>query len=122
MKFPAIETDERGETHFHVREIADREASLGPPPNPAGRLADFGSVTTLSVFSVPAGTDVPAHNAPHPYVAICLSGEGEVVASDGEVRRIRPGDVLLCNDLTGKGHSTRAITDLVAAFINRAAT
>jgi hypothetical protein len=31
----------------------------------------------------------------------------------------RPGDVLFCDDLTGKGHVTRAITDMVAAFVNR---
>jgi hypothetical protein len=41
------------------------------------------------------------------------------VTSDGEARRFRPGDVLFCDDLTGKGHVTRAITDMVAAFVNR---
>lgn len=120
MKFPAIRTDEYGETHFSVREIPDREVPFGPPPNPAGKMADFGAVTTMFVFSVSAGTDVPAHNAPQPYVCIILSGQGEVVTSDGEARRFGPGDVLFCDDLTGKGHVTRAITDLVAAFVNRA--
>ena len=68
MKFPAIRTDEYGETHFSVREIPDREVPFGPPPNPAGKMADFGAVTTMFVFSVSAGTDVPAHNAPQPCV------------------------------------------------------
>jgi len=120
MKFPAIRTDEYGETHFSVREIPDREVPFGPPPNLAGKMADFGAVTTMFVFSVSAGTDVPAHNAPQPYVCIILSGQGEVVTSDGEARRFGPGDALFCDDLTGKGHVTRAITDLVAAFVNRA--
>jgi len=83
-------------------------------------MTDFGEVATLFVFSVPAGTDVPAHNAPQPYIAIVLSGEGEVVTSDGEARRFHPGGVLLCNDLTGKGHVTRALTDMTLAFVNRA--
>jgi uncharacterized cupin superfamily protein len=52
-------------------------------------------------------------------VVIVLSGEGEVVTSDGEARRFQPGALLLCNDLTGKGHVTRAITDLLLAFVNR---
>jgi len=39
----------------------------------------------------------------------------------GEARRFHPGEVLFCNDLTGKGHVTRAITDLKVAFVNRAA-
>ena len=31
-----------------------------------------------------------------------------------------PGGVLYCDDVTGKGHVTRSITDLSLAFINRA--
>ena len=55
MKFPMIHADEQGETHFGVREILDREVPFGPPPNPIGRMTDFGAVTTMFVFSVPAG-------------------------------------------------------------------
>jgi quercetin dioxygenase-like cupin family protein len=120
MKFPMINADERGETHFDTQELPDREVPLGPPPNPAGKMTDFGAVTTMFLFSVPAGTDAPAHNAPQPYIAIVLSGEAEVVTSDGEARRFHPGEALFCNDLTGKGHVTRALTDLVLAFANRA--
>jgi quercetin dioxygenase-like cupin family protein len=120
MKFPMIYADEQGETHFGVQEIPDRKVAMGPPPNPTGQMSDFGAVTTMCAFSVPAGTDAPAHNAPQTYVVIVLSGEGEVAASDGEVRRFHPGEVIFCNDLTGKGHVTRAITDLALAFVNRA--
>jgi quercetin dioxygenase-like cupin family protein len=82
-------------------------------------MADFGPATNMFVFSIPAGTDVPSHTAPQPYVSIVLSGTVEIVASDGEARQFTSGQVLLCNDLTGKGHVTRAITDAVAAFVNR---
>jgi quercetin dioxygenase-like cupin family protein len=119
MKFAMIHTDERGETHFGVQDLPERELAVGPPPNPTGQMSDFGAVANMFIFSVPAGTDVPAHNAPQPYIAIILSGEGEVVTSDGEARRFHPGDVLFCNDLTGQGHVTRALTDLVLAFVNR---
>ncbi len=120
MKFPMIHADEQGETHFGVQDLPDREVPFGPPPNPKGQMTDFGAVATMFVFSVPAGTDVPAHNAPQPYIAIILSGEGEVVTSDGQSRRFQPGEVLFCNDLTGRGHVTRAISDLIVAFVNRA--
>ena len=120
MKFTSTYADEQGETHFGAQDLPDRDVPFGPPPNPTGRMTDFGEVATLFVFSVPAGTDVPAHNAPQPYIAIVLSGEGEVVTSDGEARRFHPGGVLLCNDLTGKGHVTRALTDMTLAFVNRA--
>jgi hypothetical protein len=38
---------------------------------------------------------------------VYLSGEGEIEASDGTVRPLRPGTVLLVDDTTGKGHMTR---------------
>jgi quercetin dioxygenase-like cupin family protein len=122
MKFPMIHADEQGETHFGTQDVPEQEVPFGPPPNPSGQMSDFGAVATMFVFSVAAGTDVPAHNAPQPYIAIILSGEGEVVTSDGEARRFQPGEVLFCNDLTGKGHVTRAISDLNVAFVNRAAS
>ena len=120
MKFPVIQADETGETSFGVRETPDQEASFGPPPNPTGLKTDFGSVESMFVFSVPAGTHVPAHNAPQPYICIVLSGEAEILTSDGDKRTFGPGDVLFCDDLTGKGHVTSTITDFVATFINRA--
>ena len=119
MKFPMIHTDEQGETHFGVKDIQDREFAVGPPPNPMGQMSNLGVATTMFVISFSAGAEAPAHNAPSPYIVIVLSGEGEVVTSDGEARRFHPGEVLFCNDLTGKGHVTRAFNDLVAAFINR---
>jgi quercetin dioxygenase-like cupin family protein len=120
MKFPVIHADEKGETHFGVQDMSERELAVGPPPNPPGQMSDFGGVTSMCAISFPAGIEAPAHNAPHPYVVIVLAGEGEVVVSDGEARRFHPGDVLFCDDMTGKGHITRAVTDLILAFVNRA--
>jgi hypothetical protein len=39
MEFPAIYTDEQGETHFGVQEIPSREAAVGPSLIPPGRQA-----------------------------------------------------------------------------------
>src|SRR5262245_51536261 len=113
--------DGQGETHFDVRDIPDREGLFGPAVAAKGLITDFGAVTKMFVFSMPAGTNVPPHDAPQHYISIILSGEAEVVTSDGEARRFRPGDVILFDDVTGKGHATRAITDLVVAFVNSAA-
>jgi quercetin dioxygenase-like cupin family protein len=122
MKFPQIFTDASGETHFGVYETPDLDLALGPPPNPKGKMSDFGPVSSLRIFSFPAGTDAPAHPAPQPYVAIVLGGEGEIITSDGASQKFHAGDVLLCSDLTGKGHTTRALTDLRLAFIQRQQT
>jgi quercetin dioxygenase-like cupin family protein len=76
-------------------------------------------VTSIFTFSVPAGTEVPMHNAPQPYICIVLSGEGEVQTSDGATLRLCPGELIYCDDVSGKGHATRSITDCHIAFINR---
>jgi quercetin dioxygenase-like cupin family protein len=120
VRFPKIYADESGETHFGFDETPDLELALGPPPNPVGTVSDFGPVNSLRICMFPAGTAAPAHTAPQPYVAIVLGGEGEVITSDGVAQRFRAGDLLLCSDLTGRGHITRAVTDLRLAFIQRA--
>ena len=119
MKFPRIYADEQGETHIGVRDIPEHEAPLGPPPNPVGQMTESDAASAFVVFSAPAGTEVPSHNAPQPYICIVLSGEGEVATSDGKTLRLGPGEVLYCDDVSGKGHMTRSITDVRLAFINR---
>jgi quercetin dioxygenase-like cupin family protein len=113
-------TDEQGETHLGEHEVPRHDAALGLPPNPVGRMTDRIPVSSLVTFSAPAGTGATWHNAPLPYVCIVLSGEGEVVASDGTKLRLGPGELIFFDDVTGRGHITRTITDLHVALINRA--
>jgi quercetin dioxygenase-like cupin family protein len=119
MRFPRVYTDETGETRIGLRDIPEHETRVGPPPNPVGHMTEHEAVSTFVTFSAPAGTEVPSHNAPQPYICIVLSGEGEVKASDGTTVTLGPGGLIYCDDLTGKGHITRSITDLQLAFINR---
>lgn len=120
MEFPRIYADEQGETHLGVRNLPEHEARLGPPPNPVGKMTASEAVLSFVTFSAPAGTEVPSHNAPQPYICIVLSGEGEVVTSDGTTLRLRAGELIYCDDVSGKGHITRSISDVRLAFINRA--
>ena len=120
MKFPRIYTDDQGETHIGDLDVPEHEARVGPPPNPVGQMTETEAVSTFVVFSAPAGTAVPAHNAPQPYICIVLAGVGEVQTSDGATLRLRAGELIYCDDTTGKGHVTRSITDIRLAFINRA--
>jgi quercetin dioxygenase-like cupin family protein len=120
MKFPRMYADEAGETHIGVRDVPRHDAALGPPPNPVGRMTDPIAVSSMVTFAAPAGTGATWHPAPQPYIGIVLSGEAEVVASDGTTVRLGPGGLIFFDDVTGKGHITRAITDLHVALINRA--
>jgi hypothetical protein len=120
MKFPRIYADELGETHIGVRDVPEHEARVGPPPNPLGQMTETEAVSAFFVFSAPARTEVPSHNAPQPYICIVLAGEGELETSDGTTLRLRASELIYCDDVTGKGHVTRSISDVRLAFINRA--
>ena len=119
MKFPRIYADEKGVTHIGVLDLPEHEARVGPPPNPVGQMTETQAVSTFAIFSALAGTEVPPHKAPQPYICIVLAGEGEVETSDGKTVRLRAGELIYCDDITGKGHITRAISDIRLAFINR---
>ena len=51
------------------------------------------------------------HNAPRRQYIITLEGEGEIEIGDGTKRRFEPGDILLAEDTTGRGHISRVINN-----------
>lgn len=53
------------------------------------------------------------HVAPARQLVIPLSGTVEIEVSTGDRRTINPGQIVLHEDLTGKGHFTRAVDDAV---------
>ena len=51
------------------------------------------------------------HNASRRQFVITLEGEVEIVAGDGTKRRFGPGDIMLAEDTTGQGHTSRALNN-----------
>lgn len=94
-----IYTGNDGQTHFEDLQI------------PAAEIHNV---------AIQAGTDIvfrrfPAdyfsdwHVAPRRQYIFILSGHMEIGIGDGSTRRFGPGDVVLADDLTGKGHTTRSL-------------
>jgi hypothetical protein len=83
-------------------------------PAPAGtERSDRINVNGLQIFRWPPGTVNDWHNASqtpggHQYV-MTLSGRGEIELSDGKKISLEQGRLVLGEDLTGKGHITRAV-------------
>ena len=67
--------------------------------------------TGITFRVAPPGYVLNWHCAPRRQYTITLSGEAEIEVGDGTVKRIRPGDVILAEDLTGQGHITRVVGD-----------
>ena len=61
------------------------------------------------LFSMPVGWFGDWHPSPRRQLYFNLSGRLAVEVADGEVRELEPGAVVLVEDLSGKGHTTRVL-------------
>ena len=63
--------------------------------------------TSLLFRRSPPDYDLDWHTAPRRQFVITLTGAVEVVASDGQTRRLGPGAILRADEITAKGHLSR---------------
>ena len=61
--------------------------------------------------SAPPSHSSDYHPVPKRQYVITLSGQVEIETGDGTIRRFGPGDVMLAEDTTGRGHITRVVGD-----------
>jgi len=99
--------DETGESHFEDVELSFEQVDDFFQNTPPVLFSSFESATQYGFERVPPGWQGDWHPAPQRVLAIYLSGEGEIEASDGKVRPIHPGTILLAEDTTGRGHRNR---------------
>ena len=83
---------------------------------------DLEKATAVVVSRLSANPPRPSdwHNAPWRRYVVPLSGRFEVeISAGGIIKSFGPGDILLAQDVTGKGHKTRAVgrTDCVWMFV-----
>lgn len=96
-----IYADENGETHFAALNIPLKNGGE------IGFLSEAQQAGKVIFRKVVEQYDYDFHHAPaRQYIAL-LDGEIEIETSDGEKRIFRPGEVLLVEDVAGKGHKTR---------------
>lgn len=111
-------SDSSGESHFDDVEIdlapVDYTASA-PPLN----LSDITRAANVRFMEAPAGWSSDWHNSSARTLFIVLSGEWEVVVSDGESRRFAIGSAILLENTSGRGHSSRitSVDGSLAAMI-----
>lgn len=100
-----------GESHFEEVPLAftGRDGTLTPLRAARGIEFRLRPGTYRTAFH--------ATDAPH-YV-LYLEGGLEIEVGDGSTRQLRTGDALLVEDLTGRGHRSRALDGrpVLAAFV-----
>jgi uncharacterized cupin superfamily protein len=100
VTYHRIYADTQGGSHFDTVTVEQSLASGAPPAAP---------------FYVSG--DKPALKCPTRQFLALMSGYVEMETTDGTVRRFMPGDLVLLEDTSGKGHLTRNIADGYSTFL-----
>jgi hypothetical protein len=103
MKIHNLYVDDKGESHFRDIEVEYVESG------PGGRLSKRLPATGIIFREVPPTYDLDWHPAPRRQYIINLDAGVQITASDGESRVIGAGEVILVEDVKGKGHLSKAI-------------
>jgi quercetin dioxygenase-like cupin family protein len=98
MKVVRLYTGDDNHTHFQDLDLATF-ATLATQVGDGAIRLNQGPAKSFSDF----------HNAPQRQYVVVTSGVMEIEIGDGTKRQLGPGDVLVAEDLTGKGHITRGI-------------
>jgi hypothetical protein len=96
-----VYSDSNGDSHFEDIEIELKEAGS------IGRLSAILPATGIMFREVEPSFDWNFHTAPQKQYIILLDGAIEIETSLGDKRIFKAGDVLLVEDVAGKGHKTR---------------
>jgi len=91
------------QSHAEDSDVVWRTAKLHPDL----RESESVKVTGAQFLRWPRGFVWAGHPASKRQYVIIISGRGEVDVSGGKKVQLTPGRVLLAEDVTGKGHTTR---------------
>ena len=106
MRIHNIYTDENGESHFRDIEVDWAEERRG------SRLSARLPANGIIFRETKPENTVDWHTAPRRQYIVNLQSGVKITASDGESRIIGPGEVLLAEDTTGKGHLSEGLGGL----------
>lgn len=101
MKITRIYSDPEGESVFDEIDVPLLDKG------DIGQLSELFGVKALQFRKVPADYDYDFHCAPQKQYVVLLDGGIQIESSRGEVRNFETGQVLLLEDVSGKGHRTR---------------
>jgi hypothetical protein len=110
MRITVITADADGETHFVDRELELLAQPFAPPSPPMEVSAPIPAGQGM-FFRLTPGWFGDWHPTPCLQYFVQTTGELEVQVSDGEVRHFLPGDVAYLEDTSGKGHTTRVVSE-----------
>ena len=102
MKVTRVCSDGEGGSHFEDLDVPLEASGYGS-------LSQLVPAAGVYFRETPVGGALDFHNAPRRQFIVNLSGCVEIETTDGEKRQLRAGDIMLADDVAGRGHITRDI-------------
>ncbi|OPZ44808.1 MAG: hypothetical protein BWY93_00237 [Euryarchaeota archaeon ADurb.BinA087] len=115
VKYHRIYADEKGGSHFATNIIEQSSVQAAPPAAPFYVSGDH-PATKYRFYTFEPDWIGEWHPAPTRQFLALMSGTVEMETTDGEVRHFAPGDLVLLEDTTGRGHMTRNIGRVYAIY------
>ena len=94
-------SDAAGESHFEEMQLPLTDSG------PIGYLSAALPVKEIIFREVEPSYDYDFHNAPRRQYIVLLDGGIQIETSTGDTKSFAPGEVILVEDTTGKGHRTK---------------
>jgi hypothetical protein len=111
LAYVRLYADANGITHFSDEQLVLTPAGAGGNAEERLFVNRLGDLKGVMFARLKAGTTEDWHVAPRRQFMLCVRGIVEITAADGEKRRMTPGQFMLLEDLSGRGHRTHAAGD-----------
>ena len=115
VTYHRIYADVQGESHLDTVTV-EQQLMTAAPPAPPFCVSAANPASKYLFYSFEPGWFGDLHPAPTRQFLALLSGAVEVETTDGTVRRFGPGDLVLLEDSSGRGHRTRNVGDGTLTF------
>ena len=109
MKIVRLYTGKDQQSHFEEKELSFEGEKL--------QTTALQSASGVGFRRAPAGHVIDWHPAPRRQYVVTLSGSWEIEVGGGVKRLFKPGDVMLAEDLTGRGHVSRVVGNQPHVFM-----
>jgi hypothetical protein len=109
LAYVRLYVDASGVSHFADEQLVLTPAGAGGSVEERLFVNRLGDLKGVMFARLKAGSNEDWHVAPRRQFMLCVRGIVEITAADGQKRRMTPGQFMLLEDLSGRGHRTHAL-------------
>ena len=115
VTYHRVYADAQGGSHFDTVTV-EQSLATGAPPAAPFYISGDKTASKYRFYSFQPGWVGDWHPCPTRQFLALMSGSVEMETTDGTVRQLGPGDLVLLEDTSGKGHVTRNIGNRYSMF------